>query len=181
VSDGFVYFIEASESGFLKIGWAKDPVKRLRELQTGCPYELTILGQCPGSLEDEAAFHRTYADLRVRGEWFRLDGALRERFAGAAQLNLLIERDLARVDRNVKEGVYIARQFKRKFNYAIRQFRNSFQSVDCWDEEAWKVACEEWVVFAKLWSEGKPERLFDFEDRVTRRVRDLKFGKALPA
>lgn len=65
-----VYFIGAGD--FVKIGWAIDPTKRVKELQTGCPHELTILATLHGTQVEEFELHRRFAAYRVRhnGEWF---------------------------------------------------------------------------------------------------------------
>jgi len=80
-----VYFIESD--GAVKIGVAADAEARLEELQTGNPVTLRLLKVVPGGREIERVFHREFSEFRVRGEWFRLTGALRafvERDLGAA-------------------------------------------------------------------------------------------------
>jgi hypothetical protein len=72
----WVYFARAGEDGPVKIGHAKDVRSRLSSMQTGCPIPLTLLGVLPGGREREAELHARFADLRVRGEWFRVEGAL---------------------------------------------------------------------------------------------------------
>lgn len=68
---GFVYFIETESGGHVKIGWAKHgPLHRMPMLQTGCPDVLFVRAYFRGSRDDEGRMHRTFADLRVRGEWF---------------------------------------------------------------------------------------------------------------
>lgn len=75
---GFVYFVRAGRTNTLKIGWARSDVeKRLRELQTGCPHTLHLIGFMPGSQAEERDWHYRFCHLRTRGEWFRLDGDLR--------------------------------------------------------------------------------------------------------
>lgn len=74
----YVYFARAGEDGLVKIGHAKDVRSRLSSMQTGCPIPLTLLGVLPGGREREAELHARFADLRVRGEWFRAEGALAE-------------------------------------------------------------------------------------------------------
>ena len=68
----YVYFIHAPESGVVKIGSAADPEKRLRELQTGCPTPLRLIGRsaCPSDTA-EKELHQKFTADRVRGEWFR--------------------------------------------------------------------------------------------------------------
>lgn len=67
---GWVYFIRSGEDGPLKIGWTVDPQKRLEQLQTGSFVRLFILGTIEGSAGGESAFHRRWANYRIRGEWF---------------------------------------------------------------------------------------------------------------
>ena len=73
----FVYFIGERDGGYLKIGTAKDPVGRLRELQTGNPRSLSIEYVLLGDRELESLLHslwQEYGVLSMRSrdtEWFR--------------------------------------------------------------------------------------------------------------
>lgn len=67
-----VYFIRAVDSEFVKIGTAQDPDKRLRELQTGCPFALVVEGRLPGGVDAERMVHAKLDKHRFRGEWFVL-------------------------------------------------------------------------------------------------------------
>lgn len=74
--DGWIYFIRCDEPLSIKIGYtSKDPRKRLKQLQTGCPATLVLLGWYPGSLRQEQELHMQMAKFRLSGEWFRLDEA----------------------------------------------------------------------------------------------------------
>ena len=53
-------------------------MERLAEGQTFAHQELTLLVETYGTTADEAKLHRVFAPLRVRGEWFRYEGPLRE-------------------------------------------------------------------------------------------------------
>jgi len=68
----WVYAIQCHE--FVKIGVANDVRKRLASLQTGCPYDLTLIAEWhssdAGRVEDE--LHEILDKWRVRGEWFKL-------------------------------------------------------------------------------------------------------------
>ena len=75
---GFVYFIEAIANRHIKIGWANDPGRRLREFQTGSPTKYILLGTIPGSRNLERKFHRDFKEFHVRGEWFYGVKALRD-------------------------------------------------------------------------------------------------------
>lgn len=67
----FVYFVQEPISGAVKIGVAANVLDRLRRLQTSHPYELILLGTCPGGLRLEQALHRRFAKARLLGEWFK--------------------------------------------------------------------------------------------------------------
>ena len=65
----FVYFIGGDETP-IKIGFSAHPQSRLNGLQTAHWVKLRILAAVRGTKEDEAAYHRMFASLRMSGEWF---------------------------------------------------------------------------------------------------------------
>mgnify|MGYP003402269466 CR=1 FL=1 len=71
-----IYFIVTEDYQYMKIGFSKDPARRLRGLQTGCPYRLRILFTIPGSKELEAHLHTVYHNYRINGEWFQIEPSL---------------------------------------------------------------------------------------------------------
>lgn len=67
-----VYFIQADESGPIKIGFtADDPKRRLNQLQTGNASALKLLGFVRGTPADEKQLHVELAEWRLQGEWFQ--------------------------------------------------------------------------------------------------------------
>lgn len=68
--EGFVYFIQSEQGGPIKIGSTTDTRKRLRELQTGSPTRLMLIGLVEGSEDYERELHRKFFHLRLEGEWF---------------------------------------------------------------------------------------------------------------
>lgn len=69
----YVYFITDGE--FVKIGFATDPYRRLRGIQTGNPHECKIMWSIPFKTEQDAHeaekdLHWIYATYRRAGEWF---------------------------------------------------------------------------------------------------------------
>jgi len=80
---GLVYFVQSGDDGPIKIGWSRDVVRRVAELQTANAHALVLLGAVPGTMEDEAAMHARFAHLRMEAEWFRnspeIHAFLRER------------------------------------------------------------------------------------------------------
>jgi hypothetical protein len=65
----YVYVLRAPD-GTSKIGIAGDPAQRLRDLQTGSPVVLKLVGVMPGGLSLERLLHRRFAAHRLHGEWF---------------------------------------------------------------------------------------------------------------
>jgi Meiotically up-regulated gene 113 len=72
-----VYFI-SPDDGTVKIGFTTCLKSRLRSLRTAHPKKLMILLVVPGTREDEQELHRRFSNLRVRGEWFKLDETIRD-------------------------------------------------------------------------------------------------------
>jgi len=70
----FVYLIKNTEDDTYKIGIAKQPNQRLKQLQTGNSAELIIIEtyQTDISSKIEKVLHRNYGTSRKCGEWFTL-------------------------------------------------------------------------------------------------------------
>jgi len=85
---GLIYFIEAGD--FIKIGYSRSMEARLHKMATDVPGELKVLHVEPGTFKQEKIFHRHFAAIRGRGEWFRKTPELlefigqRKRFKEAA-------------------------------------------------------------------------------------------------
>jgi hypothetical protein len=72
-----LYIIQMSVTGAFKVGRSSDVKRRLRQLQTGCPYVLRIILAAEGLGHREKGVHRALVSFRTRygkGEWFREDG-----------------------------------------------------------------------------------------------------------
>ena len=65
-----IYFIQSGDCGPIKIGKAKHPESRLRELQTGSCEPLTLLATLDVDDNAEHSLHATLSGCRLRGEWF---------------------------------------------------------------------------------------------------------------
>ncbi len=78
----YVYFIKAgSKPPMLKIGKANNPEVRKVELQTGCPFEMKLMGtlKCKSEMHSHAVeqrLHQMFRREKHRGEWFRYSGHL---------------------------------------------------------------------------------------------------------
>lgn len=69
----FVYFVGEEANGAVKIGKARDPISRLRGLQTGNPRRLTIERLIYGDEVVERLLHAYFRPHRLYGEWFSAD------------------------------------------------------------------------------------------------------------
>lgn len=67
-----IYFIKEPTQGFIKIGYTQDIDKRFPQIQSGNPYELSIIRIIQnGNREIEKKLHGHFKDLHVTGEWFK--------------------------------------------------------------------------------------------------------------
>lgn len=73
----FVYLVHASGSSLFKIGYSRDPERRLKSLQTanGAELKLACVYESRWAPKMERTLHRTYASSRASGEWFELSDA----------------------------------------------------------------------------------------------------------
>lgn len=67
-----IYFIEMEGTNSIKIGFTanNDVTARMRQLQTGQPKKLRLLGSLPGDQDAERTLHAVFAGYRSNGEWF---------------------------------------------------------------------------------------------------------------
>lgn len=69
--EGHIYFVQGGHpDALIKIGWAKNPLARLKTLQACSPIPLTLLGTRAGTVLQEQALHRKLSYARFHGEWF---------------------------------------------------------------------------------------------------------------
>lgn len=80
IGGGKVYFIGNTDNYIVKIGFSQAGVyDRLKDLQTGCPYRLSILKTVEGTnIEGEKLLQQKFGQYRLNGEWFSIVGALRD-------------------------------------------------------------------------------------------------------
>jgi hypothetical protein len=69
-----VYFIRCGNA--VKIGISKDAHVRARAIQVAQSETVEVVHTCKGGRKLERYFHKLFASLRVRGEWFRYEGDL---------------------------------------------------------------------------------------------------------
>mgnify|MGYP001585986666 CR=1 FL=1 len=73
----YVYFLKAGR--FIKIGKTTgSPSARISQLQTGCPFHITLIAYIRGGIKEESQLHKRFKKYKTHGEWFFLDGELSE-------------------------------------------------------------------------------------------------------
>jgi hypothetical protein len=73
-----IYFISAEGANLVKIGYAKDVATRMEMIRAGCPYPMKLLFVLPGPIQDEHKLHIRFKAQHFYGEWFILEGELRD-------------------------------------------------------------------------------------------------------
>lgn len=73
-----VYFVRVKGTEKVKIGYSVSINKRMSGLATGHPDELELIATVSGGNDAESRLHRRFAQYRIRGEWYRLEGKLAE-------------------------------------------------------------------------------------------------------
>jgi hypothetical protein len=81
-----IYIAKTETGTAAKIGFTKQPAKRIRELQTGQAEALLIVRLLEGGRADELTIHRRFAELRLTGEWFRFSEEMLTANFGLADL-----------------------------------------------------------------------------------------------
>jgi hypothetical protein len=67
----WIYLMKDEINGCYKIGRAQNPEYREKTLQSEKPF-IVLVEAWEGLESDETVLHKTYAEKRIRGEWFRL-------------------------------------------------------------------------------------------------------------
>ncbi len=96
----YVYFVEGA--GQVKIGWAKDPKKRLANLQIGSHVKLFLIGliETENALALEVNLHKQFCQYRIYGEWFEFCHPIRAYIQSQTCTTFLTS---ARVSRDLTE------------------------------------------------------------------------------
>jgi len=69
-----LYIIECEGTNLIKIGRTNNPKLRLANLQSGCPYRLSILVVLKGEGHREKEIHKHLSPFLHDREWFKKEG-----------------------------------------------------------------------------------------------------------
>lgn len=75
--DGWVYFLVREADRAVKIGYSKNPSKRVPQLTTGAG-PCYLAAEMPGTYKTESDLHKQFAHRCVGGEWFAPNDELLE-------------------------------------------------------------------------------------------------------
>ena len=70
-----VYFIYSA--GLVKIGYSTNWRARFDDIYQGCSHHAELILVMPGDRKLERDYHTLFAESRMGGEWFRLEGNVR--------------------------------------------------------------------------------------------------------
>lgn len=76
-----IYVAQPEPGGPVKIGFSKvkrssEVMRRLAQLEPGCPWPLRLICTLHGGIYEERELHARFEHLRIHREWFRLEGEL---------------------------------------------------------------------------------------------------------
>lgn len=74
MDNNHVYILRAKGTDYYKVGRTAHVYKRIQTLQTGCPYEISVVGiyRVQDALRLEMFLHYQLDKYKVRLEWFEL-------------------------------------------------------------------------------------------------------------
>ena len=75
-----IYLIVCHKTRNCKIGYSKDPKKRLHQLQIGSPHLLNLYGTSEGDMAKEKEMHKKFAQYSKSGEWFEYNLTIAKEF-----------------------------------------------------------------------------------------------------
>lgn len=70
---GYIYYADSLASGLTKIGFSRDPARRMKELERDCGERMKIIWTAPATMLIEHRAHCELRQYRKYGEWFDLD------------------------------------------------------------------------------------------------------------
>lgn len=114
---GCVYVVWAEGTDLYKIGSAKNPEKRLRGIQNGCPFPARLLHSFPCKYPRliERSVHHFLREYRGVGEWFKLTDS--DLSMLAVEIPILVESGKGKILKTNKPNAHArtwTRQLPRK-------------------------------------------------------------------
>lgn len=100
----YIYFITNEEEGLVKIGFSKNPLGRLKQIETANGGKLKLAKVIKGTRQEEVKYHKVFSRYKVRREWFRL----------SEEIKYFLEREVKGVSKCSDNELFVAFNKKRK-------------------------------------------------------------------
>ncbi len=163
----YIYFIQQEFTACVKIGFSKNILNRLYNLQNGSPFDLKIIGLIdPGSASPaklEEYLHKKFGVFSMRGEWFQgaqeiLDFAAQYPYNADSKKLIKLAANLESLIELQYEFLPVKRHYPAQWdvaNYALFNPKKELDPYENVDEKTKKesIQLNSWV--AKMIAEGK--------------------------
>jgi hypothetical protein len=111
----YVLRVQNQRKGFLKIGTTETPARRMRDIQTNCPFDLSLVSLRPGTIKEEREIHRKLREYKTRGEWFEDTKEVRE-FLNISMVHQEMKKDFVTKTGWYKVAVFI--EANKNYSYS---------------------------------------------------------------
>lgn len=163
-----IYFVQAGDSGHIKIGYTNDIARRVSALQTGCPVALRVIGVIdPGDPLLELDLHKRFDAFRTLNEWFSPDELL---------LSYIRENAAPHVNRDAKEARTQAARVLAKFptvRALSRETGIGESTISMWRSREWIPAPYHQTILDAAYRMGVDLSPDDFFERPHRPQREI--------
>lgn len=105
-----IYFVTAAEADLIKVGYSKDPLKRMAFMQAHSPVRLNLMGCVDGGYDLERRLHSYFSEYIAHAEWFHADPVVRE----TALALIRGEFDLSKLPKNGRRAWAWSREARRR-------------------------------------------------------------------
>ena len=87
----YLYVIGCKDKNYYKIGHSRNPEKRLKAIQTSCPFNLNLIckKKSADARQKESKLHLWLWELRKQGEWFVLSPQILEKLIYKVKLSTI--------------------------------------------------------------------------------------------
>lgn len=168
-----VYFAQFKATGFIKIGWTTDPLRRVKVLEKKWDATMRLLGTMPGAQREEKAIQFAFQNLRVpRCELPFIEGK-DEVFRPGSELLRFISRPLpllARIRIDIANRVEDFQPFRLEMDNGPDVWVVAFGLISFPD-----LRLPMAVIYESPWHPGRPD---DWKPTVVAKI-DLKHNTGL--
>lgn len=123
-----IYLIVCEETNTCKIGYSLNPQSRLKGVQTGNPFKLSLNYVIRGSIKDEKALHNKFCEYSISREWFSCSDDILSYFESQSKITKADEVDTTSEYDERNQRIFIGDLSNRELMEYYR-FRCSFKAM----------------------------------------------------